>query len=132
MGDFVERVATIFRNQKEINKDIQQIICQIMQSSFKFVKEMYNNLQSGSQQSKYFYNNKATEMFYDFSKKYRIAFKEIGKKIFTRKSDLNSKVAIFTAIKNLERNADHAFNIIENFVYISNPDLYFTKESRKR
>lgn len=132
MGDFVERVATILQHQKEIDHETQVVIGRIMQGSFDFVKEIYRNLKSGLHQSKYYYTNKASILFYEFSEKYRIAFKEVGRKIFTKKKDLNSKVAIFTAIKNLERNADHAFNIIENFIYITDPNFYFGKESRKR
>lgn len=131
MGDFVERVATILQNQKDIDPEIKVLIVRIMQNSFNFVKEIYRNLKSGLHQSKYYYTERASNMFYEFSQKYRESFKEVGRRIFTKKKDLNSKVAIFTAIKNLERNADHAFNIIENFVYISDPNFYFGKESRK-
>lgn len=132
MGDFVERVATNIQHQKHIDKDIQRIICRLMKYSHAYSKEIYRNIASGPHQTKNYYTNRASTMFYDFSAKYRECFKEIGEKIFRSRKDLNQKVAIFTAVKHIERNADHAFNILENFMYISEPNFYFGKESRKR
>ena len=131
MGDFVERVATTLQNQKDIDDDVCHLMCRLMEASHKFAKEIYRNLKSGPHQTRQYYT-KATNLFYEFSKKYRQYFKEIGAKIFKAKKDLNNKVAIFAAIKHIERNADHAFNILENFVYIGEPNFYFGKESRKR
>ena len=131
MGDFVERVARILFNQDNIGKDIHRAICRLMKQSHDFSKEIYRNIASGPHQTKLYYTNKATKLFLDFSAKYRECFKEIGEKIFRSKKDINNKIAIFTAIKHIERNADHAFNILENFMYISEPNFYFGKESRK-
>lgn len=132
MGDFVERVATNLQHQKNVDKDVQRWICLLMKHSYNFSKEIYRNIASGAHQTKNYYINRASSMFYEFSAKYREYFKTIGEKIFRSKKDLNQKVAIFTAIKHIERNADHAFNILENFIYISEPNFYFNKESRKR
>lgn len=132
MGDFVERVATTLQHQKDIDKDIQRIICRLMKGSHDFSKEIYRNIASGPHQSRTYYTNRASVMFYDFGAKYREGFKEVGEKIFRSRKNLNSKIAIFTAIKHIERNADHAFNILENFIYIEEPNFYFGKESRKR
>ncbi|MCQ2956733.1 MAG: hypothetical protein MJ233_02600 [Mycoplasmoidaceae bacterium] len=132
MGDFNERIATILQHQKNIDDEIRKIICRLMQGSYDFAKEIYRNLKSGPHQTKDYYVRRASVLFYEFGDKYRRGFKEVGEKIFRSRKDLNNKVAIFTAIKNIERNADHAFNILENFVYIEEPNFYFTKESRKR
>lgn len=132
MADFVERVATTLQNQKEIDNNIHRAICRLMKGSYEFSKEIYRNIHSGAHQTRSYYLNRATTMFYDFSAKYRACFKEIGEKIFRSKKDIKTKIAIFTAIKHIERNADHAFNILENFMYIKEPNFYFGKESRKR
>lgn len=132
MGDFVERVATILQSQKNVDGDIHKIICRLMQGSYDFAKEIYRNIKSGPHQTKNYYINRASVLFYEFGDKYRRCFKEIGEHIFRLRKDMNNKIAIFTAIKNIERNADHAFNILENFVYIGEPNFYFNKESRKR
>lgn len=131
MADFVERVATTLQKQKAIEKDVHQAICKLMEASYKFSLEIYRNLASGPHQTKFYYANKATNLFSEFSTKYRSCFKDVGEKIFRSRKDLNQKIAIFTAMKHIERNADHAFNILENFVFINQPDFYFEKESRK-
>ena len=131
MGDFVERITRILYHQTKLDNGLIKIICRLMKESYDFAKGICRNLHFDSKQNKNYYVNNATSNFQDFSKKYRAAFKEIGQKIFKSKRDINSKIAIFTAIKNIERNADHAFNILENFIYISQPDFYFRKESRK-
>lgn len=102
-----------------------------MQGSYEFALQIYKNLKSGPKQTKTYYTNKATPLFHEFSLTYRRCFKEIGEKIFSKKKDVKNKIAVFTAIKHIERNADHAFNILENFVYIQEPDFYFRKEARK-
>ena len=131
MGDFVERITRILYHQKTIDSSIRPIISNLMVESYDFAYGIYRHLHNGSRHSKDYYVNNATKNFQHFSAKYRAGFKEIGQKIFKSKKDINTKVAIFTAIKNIERNADHAFNILENFIYISQPDFYFRKESRK-
>lgn len=131
MGDFVDRVAHILKNQKSISNDCHKIICRIMRESYDFSKEIYRNLSLGSNQDRSYYLEKATPHFREFSAKYRAGFKSIGERIFNNKKNLNEKIAIFTAIKYLERNADHSFNIIENFVYIGDPNFYINKKVRK-
>ncbi len=132
MGDFVERITIILQNQKRINVVVKKDICKLMYESYLFSKEIYNNILSGPHQTKNYYVNKASIMFDKFSLKYKKCFTEIGKKIFSSKEDINNRIAIFTAIKNIERNADHAFNILENFIYISQPNFYFAKEKIKK
>ena len=130
MGDFVERVAGILYKQKNIDEEIAKILCKLMEGSLLFAKEIYRNINSGSHQTKAYYV-KASEKFYAFSDKYRACFKEAGEKIFRSRKDLRNKLAIFTAIKNIERSVDRVVNIVENFVYISEANFSFTKETRK-
>ena len=65
-----------------------------------------------------------------FTKKYRSLFKQLGQIIFKAKN-MDDALGAFTAIKNIERSVDHATNIEENFVFISEANFYFTKETRK-
>lgn len=131
MGDFVDRVAQILKNQKSISNECHTIICRIMRESYDFSKEIYRNLNLSSNQNRNYYLNRATPSFREFSSKYRAGFKNIGARIFKNKKNLKEKIAIFTALKYLERNADHSFNIIENFIYISDPNFYINKKVRK-
>lgn len=131
MGDFVDRVANILKNQKSISDECHKIICRIMRESYDVSKEIYRNLTSGYAQDRRYYLNKATPCFKEFSSAYRAGFKQIGARIFKNKKNLKEKIAIFTALKYLERNADHSFNIIENFIYISDPNFYINKKIRK-
>lgn len=131
MGDFVERVSRILHQQKNIDDGIHREIVKLMEESQEFGNKIYKHLLSGSKNTREYYKN-ASESFLHFSSIYRSCFKKIGQKIFKAKKDVTSKIAIFTAIKHIERNADHAFNILENFVYITEPDFYFRKETRKK
>ncbi len=131
MGDFVDRVANILRKQKSISDKCHKIICRIMRESYDFSKEIYRNLHLGSNQNRKYYINRATPHFKEFSSIYRTGFKSIGERIFKNKKNIREKIAIFTALKYLERNADHSFNIIENFLFISDPNFYINKKVRK-
>ncbi|MCQ3907198.1 MAG: hypothetical protein MJ219_00085 [Mycoplasmoidaceae bacterium] len=131
MGDFVERVTRILYHQDSIDPGVRQSLCTLLKHSYDFAHEIFRNINSGSNQSKQYYTKKATPLFREFSAKYRESFKTIGEIIFKSKKATHNKLAIFTALKNIERNADHAFNIIENFMYINEPDFYFRKEIRK-
>lgn len=132
MGDFVDRTCFILRRQKNIDPEVKHAVYCLMKDSYEFSLKIYRNISSGPHQTKEYYTNYASKYFKSFSKSYRNYFTKIGEIIFNDKKDINRKIAIFTAIKNIERNADHAFNILENFVYIGQPDFYFHKESRKK
>lgn len=131
MGDFVERITRILYRQDSIDAGIKRSLGSLLKNSYDFAHEIFRNINSGSNQTKQYYIKKATPYFREFSAKYRESFKTIGEKIFKSKKATHNKLAIFTALKNIERNADHAFNILENFVYIKEPDFYFRKETRK-
>ncbi|MCQ2747891.1 MAG: hypothetical protein MJ223_01255 [Mycoplasmoidaceae bacterium] len=131
MADFVERISTILYLHKNIDKPIHDIICQLMSASHNFSTKIYEALSNKDKQTSQYYEKVSAALFADFTKKYRQSFNEIGKIIFKNDIDAKEKFAIFNAIKYLERNADHALNILESFVYINQPNFYFKKESRK-
>lgn len=132
MSDFAFNIANHFYlSKKAPEKKVNDIIVSIIKESLVVVEAVYNNIAEGTKQDQDFYVNKATKLINEFSRKYRAHFKQLGQLTFKTKKNLNDKMGIFTVIKNIERNADHAYNIIENFLYIGDPDFYFYRISRK-
>lgn len=131
MGDFAFNVGKYFHNYK-VDKNICKILKNIASKSIAVVKTFYKNLQIVRGQSRKYYSTTATNLITEFGIEYKVQFKELGKLIFESNKRLDANaIGAFTAAKNMERNADHAFNIIENFTYISEGNFFFTKESRK-
>lgn len=130
MSDYVINVARYFHNRSSVNKQIYKIVTNIGEKALIILKDVYNNLISGDKQNAKYYSEQLIPAQEKFSAKYRSIFKQLGEIIFKAK-DPDDALGAFTVIKNVERSVDHAVNIMENFVYISEANFYFTKESRK-
>lgn len=130
VGDYVVNVARYAYRAKKVNEKIWNILELTLKEALVILEDVYNNLVSGNKQSKQYYTKKLVPLQMEFSEKYRLIFKELGKIIFKAKN-LDDVLGAFTALKYIERSVDRAVNITENFVYISEANFYFAKETRK-
>jgi len=130
MGDFAFKVAQFFQSEKKLDKKVRRIIARVLEKSCYISERFYKHIASQTKQTRQYYVSTATPLMKEFSEYYRNAFKDLGEIIF-KKKNIGSSLKAFTALKLLERNADHAYNILESFVYISEPDFYFTKPEKK-
>lgn len=130
LGDYVINVARYLYRVKKPNPKIWSILAKTLQEALIILKDVYNNLVSGNKQNKAYYSHVLIPLQDKFTKKYRLIFKQLGQIIFKAKN-MDDALGAFTAIKNIERSVDHAVNIEENFVFISEANFYFTKETRK-
>lgn len=130
MSDYVINIARYFRKVKRLNVHIANVLTDILSSSILILKDVYANFLSGNNQNKEYYVTDLLPTQAKFASKYRIIFKQLGQIAFKSKNTEDA-LGAFTAIKNIERSVDRVVNIVENFVYISEANFSFTKETRK-
>jgi len=131
MGDYTENVATYFHKGKGINATTWKIIARALKESLVVINCAYNNMLSGNHQTPEFYSDELIPLSKKFTRRYLSYLRKMGKIAFTTSRIKTNNLYAFSALKNIERNCDHALNIIENFIYIGHPDYYFTKEPRR-
>jgi len=131
MGDYVENLAIYFYKSKKIDTKMWTIAARALEQSIIVINAVYENMVSGPNQTPELYATKVIPLYKIFSRKYLTYLRQVGKIAFTSNKNKTNNLYAFSALKNIERNCDHALNIFENFIYISSPDYYFTKETRR-
>jgi len=130
MGDFAFEIASLFRNDKDLHKKVRKSISRVLARSCAICQKYYEHIAAQTKDTKKFYVSTATPLMKDFGAFYQNAFKELAEIIFSKKI-MATNLRAFTCIKYVDRNTDHANNILQNFIYIKEPDFYFKKPETK-
>ena len=124
MGDFAYNITHFFWKNKIYDENINKLLINLINESIKICKQIQNHIAKNTKNTKMYYIKIATPLIKKFSKNYAETSTKFIDLVFNNKKIIKTKLFIYTIIKYLDRNVDHAYNILENLIYINDPNFY--------
>lgn len=124
IGDFAYNITRFFCENRNIDKKIKDLLINLISQSIKICKKIQIYIAENTKNTKKYYIETATPLIKEFNKMYIRTFNKFNDLIFANKVISKNKLFISNIIKYLDRNVDHAYNILENLIYINDPNFY--------
>ena len=124
MGDFAYNITHFFCNNKNNDENINKLLTNLLDESIKICKKIHDHVVKNTKNTKKYYIEVAAMLIKRFNEKYIKTLNKFYDLILKDKIQNKNKLFILTIIKYLDRNVDHAYNILENLIYINDPNFY--------
>ena len=136
MADYVISIARYLNQNKIKEKSIVNVISSVMAKSVETMDKIVSLLRKRENVDEHWITTYRTTTKYadEFKKYFDDQTRILVKAAFNKNTAEEAKNLITGAsmiLKNMERNVDHATNLVENFVYIKNADFFKNKRSKQ-
>jgi phosphate transport system protein len=130
MGDYAVSAIRFFANN-QVSDEIRNLIVAILKEALTGMNKVINSLKVKPATDTYQICRAAHTLF---KKRYSKMLEQLSGILKNRSVEQIEKLfqGAIIIIKHIERLMDHLANISENFVFIKQPDLFFTKQSKQK